>query len=122
MCTTENTCNEGSVWSGDACNRNNVFCHATDCVAVITQGEGSGNGQIVAHLEIELAYDQNSDPSGQDICDLVIEAVEAGLQLLGPELEPADVAAADEAGALCREGQVLAENVQSIVAVATGAG
>ena len=58
MCTTENTCNEGSVWSGDACNKNKVFCHATDYVAAITQGEGSGNGQIVAHLEIELAYDR----------------------------------------------------------------
>ena len=122
MCITEDTCNEGSVRSGESCNRNDVFCRATNYVAVITQEEGSGNGQIVAHLELELAYDANSDPFDQDICDLVIAAVDAGLQLLGPELEPVDVAAAGEAGAACREGQVLAENVQSIVAVATGTG
>ena len=109
MCTTVNTCNRGSVLSGESCNRNDVFCRATDYVAVITQEEGSGNGQIVVHLEMELAYDQNNDPFDKDICDLVIVAVDAGLQLLGPELEPGDVAAAGEAGALCREGQVLAE-------------
>lgn len=122
MCATEDTCNEGSVRSGESCNRNDVFCRATNYVAVITQEEGSGNGQIVAHLELELAYDAQSNPFDQDICDLVILAIDAGLQLLGPELEPADVAAAGEAGAACREGQVLAENVQSIVAVATATG
>ncbi|KAK0512904.1 hypothetical protein JMJ35_004921 [Cladonia borealis] len=122
MCTAEDTCNEGSVRSGESCNRNDVFCRATNYVAVITPEEGSGNGQIVAHLELERAYDANSDPFDQDFCDLLIAAVDAGLQLLGPELEPADVAAAGEAGAACREGQVLAENVQSIVAAATATG
>ena len=122
MCTTEDTCNEGSVRSGESCNRDDVFCRATNYVAVMTQEEGSGNGQLVAHLELELAYDANSDPFDQDICDLIIAAVDAGLQLLGPELEPADVAAAGEAGVACRECQVLAENVQSIVAAATATG
>ena len=122
MCQTVDTCNVGSVRSGESCSRNDVFCRATDYVAVITQEEGSGNGQIVAHLEIELAYDANSDPFDKDICDLVIVAVDAGLQLLGPELEAGDAAAAGEAGALCREGQEFAENIESIVAVATGTG
>ena len=122
MCTTYDTCTEASERTDEPCNFKDMFCRATDSVVVITQEEGSGNGQIVAYLEIELAYDQNSDPFNADICDLVVGVVDAGLQLLGPELEPADVAAAGEVGAICREGQDLAENVQSIIAIATGTG
>lgn len=122
MCQTLDACNQGSARSGDGCEKNDVFCRATDYVGVITQEEGSGNGQIVAHLEIELQYDKNSDPFDKDICGIVVVAVDAGLQLLGPELEPADAAAAGEVGALCREGEALAGDVESIVAAATGTG
>ena len=119
MCFTTDTCR---LRYTDGCSRENVFCRATDYVAVVTQEGGSGNGQIAAHLEIELEFDHKSDPFEKDICDLVVATVEAGPQLLGLELEPADVAATGKVGALYREGQALASDVSAIVAVASGTG
>lgn len=120
MCTTLDTCTEATVRGDDPCSHDDKFCRATDYVAVIIQSEGSGAGQIIAHMELELIFDANSDPFLKDICDAIVGLVEVGLQLLGPELEPADVAAAGEVGALCREGEAVAGDVQSIIAEATG--
>lgn len=89
------------------------------CLITIT-GAREGHVLIVAHLEVELKFDAYKDTFDKGVCDLVVAVVDAGLQLLGSELEPADVAAAGEAGALCREGEELGQNIRSIVIVATG--